>query len=262
MASPVDAHSIQNHPSSIFRDSLTHFTAIRATSNYTAPNTRGKAPIDILIPLLKAFYDEEGAAKTLWEAGHPEQDATSTMVVELERIYPLTKIARKALVEVFYEKGDWEQVLSSQGNEHYLVRPYLGRNRPRPVGKGVSVRNFPVYLEDVKKVGVDVGSLARELGKGYGAMHWGVGVNGDDVEFVFCTTLLQPDDASDPIRTTRIWLLDFGKCDVRNGSLWKHFSEGYMQVAETIIHVKGLSNRFSAQDFLREHEEYAEDILI
>jgi len=49
---------------------------------------------------------------------------------------------------------------------------------------------------------------------------------------------------------------------VGNSLLWKHFSEGYMQASEPIIHMKGLSSSFSAQDFLREYEEYAEDFLI
>jgi hypothetical protein len=49
---------------------------------------------------------------------------------------------------------------------------------------------------------------------------------------------------------------------VRNSRLWEHFSVGYTQAAETIICVKGLGGEFSAQNFLRRYEEYAEDFLI
>jgi hypothetical protein len=83
----------------------------------TSTSHGGKVPIDILIPSLRAFYSEDVAELALWEEGYPEGDTTPTMVLEMERIYPLAKIARKALVEVFYEKGAWEEVLSSRENE-------------------------------------------------------------------------------------------------------------------------------------------------
>lgn len=112
------------------------------------------------------------------------------------------------------------------------------------------------------------------------------------MEFVLGTTLAQDDRDDLQQRTTRLFLLDFGQCElvdlsgetnevyqafkgamitgdnqcfipnVRNTQLWWHFSGAYIEAAQSIIQHKGLDTKFSASEFLQEYEEYAEDFLV
>ncbi|KAK0729099.1 hypothetical protein B0T21DRAFT_394443 [Apiosordaria backusii] len=152
----------------------------------------------------------------------PEGYQTKGAVVVMERILPLTKEGRKALVERFVDVGAKEEVLSREENKHCLVRTYLGRTKgkagPKTDEQGrVSLRNLPLYLEGLREMGVDVVALAEKMGRAFAVMHWGAGVDGDDVEFVLGTEVKagadkDKDECGFQERVVGLWLLDFGQC--------------------------------------------------
>lgn len=145
-------------------------------------------------------------------------------LVIMERILPLPKIVRKALLGHFYgseEKLDSTELdhgLMSTANKHCLTRVYLGRATGAIPREPASLRNFPLYLKSMNDFVMDVEKLANEIGKAYAIMHWAACVNSDDVEFVLGTSIVQKQGSeADPLnfqhRETGLYLLDFGQCE-------------------------------------------------
>jgi hypothetical protein len=134
------------------------------------------------------------------------------------------------------------------------------------------------------------------MGKSYATLHWGSGVNGDDVEFVFGTFALEmrkgqlrPDFQR---RAIGLFLLDFGQCESvdlsenpqtvyqafkgamvmgdnqsfiphlsNDPELFAAFKKGYIEVGNVILLDKRLNDAFSVEDFMQQYEEYAADFL-
>lgn len=71
-------------------------------------------------------------------------------------------------------------------NEACLVRPYLGQrqgiieiNNPHD-----TLQNFPLYLDQLEDIGLDIKQYATEMALGLAAIHWRACLNGMDMEFV------------------------------------------------------------------------------
>jgi hypothetical protein len=126
-------------------------------------------------------------------------------------------------------------------------------------------------------------------------MHWGAGVNGDDVEFVLGTSAVQGrgDEAFDfQHRAVGFYLLDFGQCELidlsedpdvayqafkgamvtgdnqlfiphyqKSPELFAAFKKAYIEAGQAILVDKELEMKFNMEQFMKEYEEYAEDFL-
>lgn len=118
-------------------------------------------------------------------------------ILRMQRILPLPKIVRRGLVahlcaqERYIGTPETARLLHNPQNKHCLARIYLGK-ATGPYNTNAPLRNFPLYLNTMKRIGLDINSLATELGIAYSILHWGAGINGDDVEFVFGTSALGP----------------------------------------------------------------------
>ncbi|KAK0702735.1 hypothetical protein B0H67DRAFT_604450 [Lasiosphaeris hirsuta] len=229
---------------------------------------------------------------------------TRTDMVQMERILPLPKVVRKALIAHFYPHNDnapldsvaLGSILNDTPNKHCLARIYLGRENGMLTREGFSLRNFPLYLKPMQELGLDVVGLASAMGKAFAIMHWGAGVNGDDVEFVLGSSTVGGEEGGNlnfQHRAIRFYLLDFGQCDFVNFSgdqdevyqafkgamvtgdnqlfiphyeksreLYAVFKAGYMDAAQVILKERGMEKKFSIEDFMAEYEEYAEDFLV
>lgn len=112
-------------------------------------------------------------------------------LVIMERILPLPKVVRKALISQFcaLDKTEIEAILNNPQNKHCLVQVYLGK-RNGTIGNNNNslLRNFPLYLEPMEQIGIETVPLAIAMGKVYATLHWGAAINGDDVEFVLGTS--------------------------------------------------------------------------
>ncbi|EAU39332.1 predicted protein [Aspergillus terreus NIH2624] len=155
----------------------------------------------------------------------PQAYRTRGNVITMDRILPLPKVVRKALLTYFcrrewdLEMDDIETLLNNPSNKHCLARVYLGKtngsiNRDNPA----PLRNFSLHLGFMKELGIESLMLATEMGKAYATMHWGAAINGDDVEFVLGTStsevpraLVEPPDLQH--RAVGLYLLDFGQCE-------------------------------------------------
>ncbi|CAG8426546.1 unnamed protein product [Penicillium salamii] len=213
----------------------------------------------------------------------------------LQRILPLPKVVRRALINEFItaDISQASALLADPRNKHCLARVYLGKENGT-LSRESPLRNFPMYLDNMKHIGIDTIKLASALGKAYATSHWGAGVNGDDIEFVFGTTDEQRPSGNPPDfqhRAVCLFLLDFGQCDIVDLSqesetvyqafkgamvtgdnqhfiphanqpeLFAAFKEGYSAAGTIILPDKRLDSKFDMKVFMQQYEEYAEDFL-
>ncbi|KAJ6186792.1 hypothetical protein N7519_008093 [Penicillium mononematosum] len=221
-------------------------------------------------------------------------------LVMMERILPLPKVVRRALISQFCvpehrDSTEIEAILNQPGNKHCLARVYLGKANGNIV-HDLPLRNFPLYLAPMERVGIDTLHLANAMGKAYATLHWGAATNGDDVEFVLGTsaTAAQGTDHAPDLqyRAVQLYLLDFGQCEavdlaqnpdvvyqafkgamvtgdnqsfiphyLKSPALFATFRQGYIEAGKMILSDKKLQNKFNMEDFMQEYEEYAEDFL-
>lgn len=228
-----------------------------------------------------------------------------TDMVLMDRVLPLPKIIRRALIGEFYpfennitkEAKDSivDGTLGITANKHCLVRPYLGMSSKRHTAD-FSLRNFILGLDDLRKLKYDADELGATLGKAYAIMHWAAHVNGDDVEFVFGSKLVDV-DGKDGLtnsphiqhREISLHLIDFGQCDkidmgaspeqvfqafkgamvtgdnacfipniYRSPQLFEIFAKSYAEASKHILQDTSES-RFDIDQFVEDFREYAED---
>lgn len=224
----------------------------------------------------------------------PSDHRTPTNILKMQRILPLPKVVRRSLIIRFQRQSHnmdpvkIVDILSDPENKHCLARIYLGQEQGAvPFTK---LRNFPLFLSSMKELHLDVEELATAMGKAFAIMQWGAGIDGDDVEFVLGTSAtadFQSDDFQH--RAIGLYLLDFGQCQPidlledsetvyqafkgamvtgdnrlfipKDPDLYLQFRKGYVAAADLILKGKGLADRFNAEAFMREYEEYVEDLL-
>ncbi|KAK1764288.1 hypothetical protein QBC33DRAFT_202714 [Phialemonium atrogriseum] len=157
----------------------------------------------------------------------PEGYRTPSDRFMMERILPLPKIVRRALVTLFYpretgtavDQATINSILNHTPNKHCLARTYLGKDDGTFERDNFSLRNFPLFLKSIEQLGPDPTALASNMGKAFAIMHWAAGVNGDDVEFVLGTSqelvLPRPEPPQPGFQHRRVgfYLLDFGQCE-------------------------------------------------
>jgi hypothetical protein len=145
---------------------------------------------------------------------------------------PVVKDARQALTRIFFAKDDQTRhdVLSNVENRDCLVRMYFGDNCPTTTSYDSSqtLRNFPLYLDQAKMLGLNVNACAEEMAMGLAVLHWQAQIDSQDTEFVLGTSTTTancnyypnhkstapPTSTSDDFtqRETQLWMLDFDKC--------------------------------------------------
>lgn len=158
-----------------------------------------------------------------------------------ERILPLPKVIRVALIELFCPEGIREKQLHETTNNACLVRIYLGKNNERRKSSRpqqfFSLRNFKLHLNQMKQLGLDIDTFACTIANALAIMHWQAKVDAADVEFVLgsapsTTHQIAPtyDQLKDMApgsstytlgggltfhkRVVHLWFLDFDRCQI------------------------------------------------
>ncbi|KAI0103671.1 hypothetical protein GGR51DRAFT_524031 [Nemania sp. FL0031] len=223
----------------------------------------------------------------------PQNNQIPTDIATMERILPLPKVVRKAMIEKFYPNGKDScnedlvmQVLNERENKHCLARVYLGKETVEMAKESFTLRNFPLTLDIMNKLALDTMHFAAMIGSSYAIMHWAANITGDDVEFVLGTSTSTNSDFQH--REVHMYLLDFGQCDTVNMSedqddifqafkgsmvlqqnqiylphprrstvLYQEWKLAYLSTSRKIISLEGLT--FDPEEFLAEYEEYLED---
>ncbi|CAI7593600.1 unnamed protein product, partial [Penicillium bialowiezense] len=247
---------------------------------------------EVLIPKALSFVrkkEEEDFWKEILPKLPREYRARGDCMI-LQRILPLPKSTRRALINEYCtgDVNEASKLLADPKNKHCLARVYLGENHG-PMNAESPLRNFPLYLESMRTIGVDTIRLAAALGKAYAILHWGAGVDGDDIEFVFGTTEETSNTPKEHTpefqkRAVGLFLLDFGQCDTvdlgqdcetvyqafkgamvtgdnkcfiprpTQPELFAAFKEAYSEAGNVILVDKRLDTRFDMKDFMQQYE--------
>lgn len=181
---------------------------------------------DVSIPVARQFI--ASCHNDAWATLLPKLPAhcqVKSDMVEMERVLPLPKIIRRALVEEFYPFPSYmneeekirtiDRTLNMTPNKHCLVRPYLGIPRKRYAETTFSLRNFILGINDLQRFETDFVALSQTMGRAYAILHWAAHVNGDDIEFVLGSSLaaIPGRDPRFQHRKIGLYLIDFGQCD-------------------------------------------------
>ena len=146
-------------------------------------------------------------------------------VLQSERIPPLPQMIRERLIDKYCPGALRDAVKASSANKCCLVRPYIGRRRhpalrPRR-WDGFSLKNFPLHLDQMEELDLNVWSYAKTMADALAMMHWHSKIDANDVEFV----LASPRNADLPPTSDEcnewkppflgdhaMWMLDFDCC--------------------------------------------------
>ncbi|KIW72964.1 hypothetical protein PV04_01120 [Phialophora macrospora] len=162
----------------------------------------------------------------------PKGDRNRAAAFHIDRILPVPQQTRMALVRQFYQDDVQTQhnVLRNQENKDCLIRIYLGSNNPsgQAYDDTATLRNFPLYLDQAKLIGIDINTYAEEMAIGLAILHWQAQIDAADTEFVigsstnttFRTTYPNHEAHAPPTSTnddftqreTQMWMLDYDKC--------------------------------------------------
>jgi hypothetical protein len=240
-----------------------HGLAISLAVTTTAPILEQKFPEPVpRVPWYQSTYgiQKPSAKDQWWVANRGRFPATNgddvpNGVFLFERIPPVPRTLQKTLIRRFWQTYEKQQMATDDiENRDCMIRPYLqerwryhevrGRKRLNNEQKE-SLRNFPAYLDDLKDMGIDCHSVARQIATGLAVGHWEAQLDMTDVEFVIAgrdrrsitssrahTAPLDYYDKRDHIgnrhiitstegqqqvfglpANTQIWLVDFDKCN-------------------------------------------------
>ncbi|KAI6088868.1 hypothetical protein F4821DRAFT_83948 [Hypoxylon rubiginosum] len=266
----------------IHRKVFAAFTKYKVYSDIHVPQPYDFTPGELISPQLLSQM--------------PENDRQPSDIVTMERILPLPKVVRKAIIQKFHPDGIVRdehrvtQILDERENKHCLARVYLGMETLPIPKESFSLRNFPLTLDRMVDLGLDAKHFAVMIGNAYAIMHWAAIITGDDVEFVLGTSASPNNDFQH--RRVHMYLLDFGRCDTvntvnineyqedvfqalkrsmvrhrnqiylphprRNTELYQAWKSAYMSTSDKIVRQEGLS--FDPEEFLSEYEEYLDEL--
>lgn len=107
-------------------------------------------------------------------------------IFRVDRILPVPKPTRDALIEMYFDEDEVEAAKQDGENKDCLIRVYLGeresiqqQNTPYD-----TLRNFPLRLNMIEDLGIEVTDLAIEMALGLAILHWRARVDGMDTEYV------------------------------------------------------------------------------
>ncbi|KAJ5543371.1 hypothetical protein N7535_005799 [Penicillium sp. DV-2018c] len=213
--------------------------------------------IAVRVPQVFSYVHKDNSE--WWETHLPLfPDAHATfplpaMCLLTERILPLPKVARQALIDTYCPVSFRDIASSQDTNRDCLARIYLGRRRPTdPVPPAnFTLRNFNLCLDQMIDLGLPVYDYAQAIAEALATIHWSANVDAYDVEFVLGSEAdtgythhisrslgLTPEslaamppqtDLESKIsvnfkrRATRIWVLDFNLCTTWEGRVgWQY----------------------------------------
>ncbi|KAF4580888.1 calcineurin-like phosphoesterase [Ophiocordyceps camponoti-floridani] len=134
----------------------------------------------------------------------------------LERIPPFPEIIRKVLIGKYCPRLLQNAALDDVDNEDCLIRPYLGYRGGRPCQQGgnFSLRDLPLYLDQMEELGLDQFHYANAMAEALAFLHWKAQVDGLGVEFVLAPNRTNPPNQGNGsfLGDHTLWMLDFECC--------------------------------------------------
>ena len=203
---------------------------LSATSTDLAPldsqsqdstNTKSILPPRIQVP--KCYRFIEAADHEWWndKLRHFPPGYSPCNALHSERIPPLPQVVRERLIAKYCPAPLVAEIKTSDANQDCIVRPYLGRHRhggeKASRFKAFSLRNFPLHVDQMEQLDLDVGTYAEIMAEALAMMHWHGKIDANDVEFVLAPPRSTAASATATIHSNvlgehAMWLLDFDCC--------------------------------------------------
>ena len=165
----------------------------------------------------------------------PEEHRKLRGVLISERILPLPKIVRHALIDKYCPQQYREAAIANPINRDCLVRVYLGELRNNRPYMNFNLRNFQLCLDQIPDLELSADDFASTIANTLAVIHFHAELDARDVEFVLGTApsfshsqlppaaeLLRgsPNSGTAPIGTginsgkrwIHLWVLDFNEC--------------------------------------------------
>ncbi|EUC28429.1 hypothetical protein COCCADRAFT_30319 [Bipolaris zeicola 26-R-13] len=180
-----------------------------------------------LVPQVHGWVHDEELEKWWYinRSQFPDDDNEIGFLFYVERILPLPEATRTALIRKYFPREFQDISLRDPSNRTCLIRPYLGMRRTDHELKhpAETLQNFPLHLDQMEEIGLDIAQFSREMAIGLAIIHWRVG------------SMINP--FSVPVRNmarrpTHLWMLDFDKTSKLDFNDWKK-ARGRMVTAVT-----------------------------
>ncbi|KPM45573.1 hypothetical protein AK830_g969 [Neonectria ditissima] len=169
----------------------------------------------------------------------PEFPRKRRHVLCMERIFPLPRPVRHALIEKYCPIIAQEKMKDSEANKDCLIRPCLGRLKYGSSGQFFSLRNFKLHSNQIQELQLEVSELETAMGHALAVVHWHTKIDAKDVEFVLGSSPVEeqkirtdvdintiqsknPTSTFEQVthsainfgkRITSLWMLDFDDCE-------------------------------------------------
>jgi hypothetical protein len=174
------------------------------------------------IPLCRGFLSKEDEGWSLVLPRPPPGSKTCNALLS-EKVQPLSEDVRKLLVSKFARGGSDQDAIINDKNEHCVIRPYLGRRKKdwgnTNLSSFFSLRNFPLDLDRMIELGLDVQNYTKVMAEGLAFLHWVARIDANDVEFILArsrsTLYSRPYIPFDTtiFGTHSMWIIDFDCCN-------------------------------------------------
>lgn len=244
-----------SYESALWADLQAHFRIRLAFEQQQEQND-----MECRVPRIFSFVPKDN--KEWWDKNlplfpdaHDAHDAfpLPAMALITERILPLPKIARQALIYKFCPASIQDTVRATSANRDCLGRVYLGRRRPTnaPPTPNFTLRNYNLTLDQMLELDLPVKLYATAIADALAIIHWAANVDAYDIEFVLggegdvtytrdmsqvLKLTVEQMAAMPPYtdlesmmavnfrrRTTRMWVLDFNLCNSwEEKTAWEH----------------------------------------
>ena len=184
-------------------------------------------------PMCHAYHstsDDE-----FWSANlqlFPEDHRTKQPLFMVDKILPLPRNIREDLIKLYFDQDEavQKEAQDNEENKHCLIRVYLGErtSQSHQSQEYDTLRNFPLRLDMMEELNLDISQLAAEMAIGLATLHWEACVDGMDTEFVIGSSATWDMERPRPYddvksrphnvktinfkrRALHLWMLDFDK---------------------------------------------------
>ncbi|EHY53714.1 hypothetical protein HRR83_003929 [Exophiala dermatitidis] len=157
------------------------------------------------------------------------KDLVGHALLTAERIPPLPKVLREALIDTYFRECDRAAAKKNPKNRDCLVRVYLGSQRTK-FQYGI-LRNMPLTLAQMHALNLPLDGFVESMAAALAMMHFGAGIDAHDVEFVLGANPANPNPDNPEVATsTRLAPEHTDSGGNRNPNLNFTFRDGYLQL--------------------------------
>lgn len=145
---------------------------------------------DERVEIPRCFWYATPDTKSFWDKNvnyfpfTPNFPRKERHVLCMERILPLPRPIRYALIDKYCPKAGSQKMKVDVANKDCMIRPYLGRVKYGSGGQFFSLRNFKLHANQMQDLGLSADDFYIGMAHALAVLHWHTKIDGNDIEFV------------------------------------------------------------------------------